>query len=281
MSVQSQEEDKRKVDRIFEEIRLKQEKSKKKDKIWAIIGGFISVTIIGGGIWFLISHTIMPLVPTPQEVFAKLKPVLTDPWFYKSVATTTYRITMGFVIGGVLGVPYGLMVGWSRVAEDFLFPPFEILRPVPPVAWVPLSIIIFGSLEPSIIFICFIGAFFVIALNAKLGVEGIDLSIFRAAQCLGANRRQIFRQIVLPGALPAIFTGLSLGIGIAAVSVVAAEMVAGQFGIGYLAWESYNLIRFPKVIIAMITIGLIGFILISIVRLIGKRFLSWARITFQ
>jgi NitT/TauT family transport system permease protein len=223
----------------------------------------------------------MPLVPTPYEVYEKALDVMVDPWFYKSILVTIYSITLGFVMGALIGVPFGLLIGWNKVAEDFLFPPFEILRPVPPVAWVPLAIVIFGALEPSIIFVCFIGAFFVIALNAKLGVEAIDYSIFRAARCLGANRRQVFRKIVLPGALPAVFTGLSLGIGIAAVSVVAGEMIAGQYGVGYMAWESYNLIRFPRVIIAMITIGMIGFILTSTVRLIGKKYLAWAKITFQ
>ena len=276
MSVQIQD-----ADKIFEEIHKKQEKQKKEDQRGAIVGGFISIFIIGGGIWYGISHTIMPNVPTPYEVYLKLGSVMIDPWFYKSILVTTYRILLGFVIGTLLGVPFGLLIGWNKMAEDFLFPPFEILRPVPPVAWVPLSIVIFGALEPSMIFICFIGAFFVIALNAKLGVESIDISFFRAAQCLGANRRQIFRQVVLPGALPAVFTGLSLGIGIAAVSVVAAEMISGEYGIGYMAWESYNLIRFSRVIIAMITIGIIGFILISIIRLIGKKYLAWARITFQ
>lgn len=276
MSVQIQE-----ADKIFEEIRKKQEKQKKKDQIGAIVGGFISILIIGGSIWYGISHTIMLNVPTPYEVYLKLGGVITDPWFYKSILVTTYRILLGFAIGAVLGVPFGLLIGWNKVTEDFLFPTFEILRPVPPVAWVPLSIVVFGALEPSMIFICFIGAFFVIALNAKLGVESIDLSFFRAAQCLGANRRQIFRQIILPGALPAVFTGLSLGIGIASVSVVAAEMISGEYGIGYMAWESYNLIRFSRVIIAMITIGIIGFTLISAIRLIGKKYLAWARITFQ
>ncbi|MBA7566957.1 Bicarbonate transport system permease protein CmpB [subsurface metagenome] len=269
------------ADKIFEEIRKKQEEQKKKDQIGATVGGFISILIIGGGIWYGISHTIMPNVPTPYEVYLKLGGVIIDPWFYKSIIVTTYRILLGFAMGAVLGVPFGLLIGWNKVAEDFLFPTFEILRPVPPVAWVPLSIVVFGALEPSMIFICFIGAFFVIALNAKLGVEGIDLSLFRAAQCLGAGRGQIFRHIVLPGALPAVFTGLSLGIGIASVSVVAAEMISGEYGIGYMAWESYNLIRFSRVIIAMITIGIIGFTLISVIRLVGKKYLAWARITFQ
>src|SRR5208283_197023 len=127
-------------------------------------------------------------------------------------------------------------------------------------------------------FITFTGAFFVVTLNARLGVESIDQSLFKAAWCLGANPRQIFRHIVLPGALPAIFTGLALGIGISWETVVAAEMIAGQYGLGYLTWESYNLIRYPEVILSMTSIGVLGYICSAIIRSAANKYLAWRKV---
>jgi NitT/TauT family transport system permease protein len=146
------------------------------------------------------------------------------------------------------------------------------------VAWVPLSIIVFAQLEYSIVFITFTGAFFVVTLNARLGAESIDQSLFRAAWCLGANRHQVFRHVVLPGALPAIFTGLALGIGISWETVVAAEMIAGQYGLGYLTWESYNLIRYPEVILSMVSIGILGYICSAIIRAAANKYLAWRKV---
>jgi NitT/TauT family transport system permease protein len=223
----------------------------------------------------------MPLVPDPFSVSQFVIPTVTDPWFLTSVLITSLRILAGFVFGAIVGVPLGLMMGWNKVFDDFTFPTFELLRPVPPVAWIPLSIIVLGNLEAAMIFICFKGAFWAITLNAKLGVEMIPQNLYRAARCLGASPRQIFFKIVLPGAMPSVFTGFTLGIAISAVSVVAAEMIAGKYGIGYLAWESYSLLRFPEIIIAMLTIGLIGWLYSAIVRLVGKRILKWANIVFQ
>ncbi|MBA7534436.1 Bicarbonate transport system permease protein CmpB [subsurface metagenome] len=248
--------------------------------IYIFLSGVVSLGI-GFIAWIIISNTIMPLVPTPFEVGEILIPVLIDPWFFKSVFVTSYRILAGVMLGAIFGMPLGLLMGWQKKFDDLTFPIFELLRPVPPVAWIPLSIIVLGNLNASMVFICFIGAFFVITLNAKLGVEKVPLSFYRAAKSLGANPSYIFRKIVLPAALPDVFTGFTLGVGISSVSVVAAEMIAGNMGIGYLCWESFSLLRFPDIVIAMLTIGLIGWFYSTIVRLIGSKFLKWTRIISQ
>jgi len=268
------------TERIFTEIYQEQRRRRTKNRIIEFLAGIASLGM-GFVAWLILSHTIMSLVPSPFEVAKWLVPSLSDPWYYKSILVTSYRIFAGFGIAAVCGMPLGLMMGWNKKFEDFTFPVFELLRPVPPVAWVPLSIIVLGNLDVSMVFICFIGAFFVITLNAKLGVERIPINLYRAARSLGANSTQVFRKVVLPGALPAVFTGFTLGIAISAVSVVAAEMIAGNYGVGYLAWESYSLLRFPEIIIAMFTIGLIGWAYSAIVRLVGMKFLKWAKIVFQ
>jgi NitT/TauT family transport system permease protein len=261
----------------YEEVYFKQRQAAKRLKrnqaITGILGG-LSFLII----WYLCSKTIMDKLPSPIDALVQSVKTITEPWYYKSVYYSLYRVVVGFCTASVIAIPLGLMMGWNSIVRDMTMPGFELFRSVPPVAWVPLSIIIFANMEYSIIFITFTGAFFVVALNAKLGAESIDQSLFRAAWCLGANPRQIFRHILLPGALPSIFMGLALGMGIAWQTVVAAEMIAGQYGLGYLAWESYSLIRFPEVILAMVSIGILGYGCSSILRLFANKYLAWRKI---
>jgi NitT/TauT family transport system permease protein len=169
-------------------------------------------------------------------------------------------------------------MGWKARIKNWTFPAAEILRHIPPVSWVPLTIIVTASLTPAIVLIIFIGTFFATALNSMLGVQSIDRSIFRAATCLGANQRQIFRHILFPGSLPSILYGMVLGMGLAWMSVVAGEMISGDYGVGYLAWQSYSLLRFPEIILAMLTIGALSYVSSEIIRLIINRFLKWRKV---
>lgn len=248
-------------------------KQKKKQVITGILGGMTFILI-----WYVFSQTIMNKLPSPLETLIQSIKTVSDPWYYKSVYHSLFRVLVGFFTASAIAIPLGLMMGWNRIVRDMTMPGFELFRSVPPVAWVPLSIIIFAQMEYSIVFITFTGAFFVVALNAKLGAESIDPSLFRAAWCLGTNSRQIFRHILLPGSLPSIFMGLALGMGIAWQTVVAAEMIAGQYGLGYLAWESYSLIRFPEVILAMTSIGVLGYVCSAILRAIANKYLAWRRV---
>lgn len=267
----------RSVEAQYSKIYLERQQSGRKLKKRSLILG-----LSGGAVflltWYVLTATIMDKTPGPIETVVTCAGTVLDAWYYKSIYYSLYRVVLGFLVASAVAIPLGLMMGWNRVFSDFTMPGFEILRPVPPVAWVPLSIIIFAQLEYSILFITFTGAFFIVTLNARLGAESIDPSLFRAAWCLGASPRQVFRQVVLPGALPAIFTGLALGMGISWETVVAAEMIAGQYGLGYLTWESYNLIRYPEVILSMVSIGILGYICSALIRAAANKYLAWRKV---
>jgi NitT/TauT family transport system permease protein len=265
------------VEAKYEEIYFKRKERAGKEKKHQVLLGFLGgITFLIG--WYVLSHTVMDKLPDPIVTITVSAGRVLDAWYYKSIIYSLYRVLVGFVIASSVAIPLGLFMGWNRICSDLFMPGFELMRPVPPVAWVPLSIIIFAQLEYSIVFITFTGAFFVVTLNARLGAESIDQSLFRAAWCLGASPGQIFRHVVLPGALPAIFTGLALGIGISWETVVAAEMIAGQYGLGYLTWESYNLIRYPEVILSMTSIGVLGYICSAIIRSAANKYLAWRKV---
>jgi len=195
--------------------------------------------------------------------------------YYQHIWSSIWRVTQAFVLATLLGVPLGLFLGWSRKFKEFVFPVFETLRPIPILAWVPLAIVMFISTESAVIYLTFLASFFATALNTMLGVESIDESYVRAAYCLGAKRRQVFIHIIIPGALPFIFTGLQISIGVSWFSLVAAEMVSGQFGLGYVINTSYTMVRYPTIVIGMITLGIVGYVTSAAVRILGDYMMQW------
>jgi NitT/TauT family transport system permease protein len=195
--------------------------------------------------------------------------------YYQHIWVSIWRVTQAFVLATVLGVPLGLFLGWSRKFKEYVFPVFETLRPIPILAWVPLAIVMFISTESAVIYLTFLASFFATALNTMLGVESIDESYVRAAYCLGAKRHQVFRHIIIPGALPFIFTGLQISIGVSWFSLVAAEMVSGQYGLGYVINTSYTMVRYPTIVIGMITLGFVGYVTSAMVRILGDYLMQW------
>ena len=200
---------------------------------------------------------------------------LYTPEYYQHIGRSVWRVTQAFTLATVFGVPLGLLLGWSRRFRDYVFPLFELLRPIPVLAWVPLAIVMFVATESAVIYLAFLASFFATALNAMLGVESIDDSYVRAAECLGASRAQVFRHVILPGALPFIFTGLQISVGVAWFSLVAAEMVSGQYGLGYVINTSYSTVRYPTIIIGMITLGVVGYVTSAMVRVVGDLLMQW------
>ncbi len=195
--------------------------------------------------------------------------------FYEHIYVSCRRIFFAFLIATGIGVPLGLFMGWSRKFRDYTFPVLEILRPIPILAWVPLSILMFKGFEAPVIFLATLASLFVTTLNTLLGVNSIDESYFRAAGCLGSKPRHIFWHVVVPGALPFMFTGLQISVGVAWFSLVAAEMVSGDYGLGYLIVDAYmNNVTVPMVI-GMITLGFVGWLTSVMVRIVGNRMMQW------
>jgi NitT/TauT family transport system permease protein len=155
-------------------------------------------------------------------------------------------------------------------------PIFEVLRPIPAIAWVPMSIMLWPTNEVSIVYITFLGSFFPILLNTIHGVTGFDPVLIRAARCLGAGEGRLFWNVILPGALPQIFTGLAVGMGVAWVSLIAAEMISGQFGVGYFTWEAYSLVNYAEIALGMITIGVLGLICSGAIQFVGSLLMPWS-----
>lgn len=207
-----------------------------------------------------------------------------DPMYGLSIYTSEYymhvwvsirRVAIAFLLATALGVPLGLFLGWSKTFREYVFPVFELLRPIPILAWVPLAIIMFTGSETPVIFLTFLASFFATALNTMLGVESIDESYTRAAYCLGANRWQVFREVIIPGAMPYVFTGLQISVGVAWFSLVAGEMVSGQYGLGYVINTSYTMVRYPTIIIGMVTLGIVGYATSAMVRVAGNYMMQW------
>ncbi len=195
--------------------------------------------------------------------------------YWADIGTSCLRIFFAFSIATGVGVPLGLFMGWSKTIRDYTFPVLETLRPIPILAWVPLAILMVPGYEGPVIFLATLASLFVTTLNTMLGVDSIDEEYFRAAGCLGSSEWQIFKNVVVPGALPFIFTGLQISIGVAWFSLVAAEMVSGAGGLGYSINDAYmNNVPLPMVI-SMLTLGFVGWITSIFVRKVGDFLMQW------
>ncbi len=214
-------------------------------------------------------------IPSPVEVWDNATRLAQSDKFYENMYVSLRRILIGFGVATVLGVALGLLIGQYRAARALLFPLFETLRPIPAIAWVPMAIMLWPTNETSIVFITFLGSFFPILLNTIHGVNSVDPVLLRAARCLGTTEFGLLRQVVLPASLPHIFTGLAIGMGVAWVSLIAAEMISGQFGIGYFTWEAYSLIEYADIAIGMIVIGVLGLLCSGGIRVLGNVLMPW------
>jgi NitT/TauT family transport system permease protein len=189
--------------------------------------------------------------------------------YYTHIWASLQRVLVAFLGALGLGVPLGLVMGWSVRFREYTFPAFELLRPIPILAWVPLAIVMFQSVEGPVLFLTFLPAFFATTLNTLLGVRSVDRDLIRAAHCLGSTPADVFRHVIVPGALPYIFTGLQIAMGVAWFSLVAGEMIAGRFGLGYLINAAYTTSRYPTIVIGMATLGLVGWGTSAAIRVVG------------
>jgi NitT/TauT family transport system permease protein len=202
---------------------------------------------------------------------------LVSPRYWSSWLVSFERVGYGFAMAQLLGIPLGLLLGTRRAFHEVVYPVVELLRPIPPLAWVPLSILFWPTAELSIVFITFIGPFFIIVINVHDSVRGIRKEHLWLARSLGASRGQIFRRIVLPCVIPSIAVGMTLGIAVAWNVVIAAEMIASDAGLGRLTWEGYVSHTATTVVIGMASIGLAGYLSTLVVSYAERKMMPWRK----
>jgi NitT/TauT family transport system permease protein len=216
-------------------------------------------------------------VPSPLAVYESFTKAMHDPKFLMHVLLSCRRIIFGFSLAALVAVPLGLVMGRFKLIHEIVFPVSEVLRPIPAIAWVPMAIMLWPTNEQSIVFITFLGSFFPILVNTLHGMVLVDPVLVRAARCLGARETSIFREVYFPASLPHIFTGLTVGMGVAWVSLIAAEMISGQYGIGYFTWEAYSLVQYADIALGMIAIGVLGLTSSVLIRSAGRLVMPWGR----
>jgi NitT/TauT family transport system permease protein len=249
--------------------------------------GRVAVPVLVVVAWEIFSRSgVLPaaLLPAPSKVLWSL-----GDWVFgidestqaysgnwaKHAAASCRRVAAGYLIAAVSGIVLGISIGWWRWVERTFEPTLQMLRPVPPVSWIPLAIIWFGIADKPAIFLVFLGAFFPVLMNTIHGVKTIDKGLIRAAAMMGSTQGQLLRFVVLPAALPSIFAGLRIAIGTAWMLTVTAEMVAVKSGLGYSLWDSYYFLRYDIVLAAMISIGLMGFLSDALLKKVMQTMLHW------
>ena len=238
-----------------------------------VLKGTISISMVVI-VWWVVTaglHLFTPLVlPSPITVAVAAWQLVFDPdlqlfsgGIYNGslighALISTGRVALGFAIGVIVAVPLGILIARRRTIEPYIDPILQILRPIPPIAWTPLTILWFGIGLKAIVFLIFLGAFWPMLLNTISGIREVPPILGQAAASLGASRRQILFTVILPAAIPFLFTGLRLSFGAAWITIVAAELIAATDGLGYLIMNARRILAAPDIVVGMLTIGLLG-----------------------
>ncbi len=242
-----------------------------------ILPSIAVIALIIGVWWSVVVLTGSVVFPTPWQVVTGTAELIRDGTLWEHIGASLFRVGCGFGLAVVIAVPLGLWMGWVRGAYVTLNPLFQMLRPISPIAWIPIAILWFGVGNVSPIFLIFISSVFPMVVQTTSGVHTIEKRYLRAAANFGVSRATLFRQVVIPAVLPQIIVGMRIGLGVAWLVVVAAEMIALRSGLGYLIIDSRNAgNRYDLVVAGMIIIGLIGLMLDGLMRLLeGLKIVRW------
>lgn len=219
------------------------------------------------------------VMPDPVTVFGGFFKAFVEPIGTKTmtmhILISLRRMLIPYVFGGFFGVLVGVLMGWYKVADAIFMPYIQMLRPIPPIAWIPLSIIWFGFDEGSKYFLIFLACFFTIALTTYNGVHSVDETLVRASKMLGANDRQLFLTIVLPTTVPYIFSGLQVALGSAWATIVAAEMIRSSEGVGWLIVRGQDVGNMTQIMIGIVAIALTGLLITTLMRVLESKLCAW------
>ena len=247
------------------------------NKLKHILPALAVLTLLLAAWWLAVIQTRSVIFPTPWQVVTGTIELINDGTLWVHIGASLMRVGVGFVLAVLVAVPLGLWLGWVKSAYLTLNPLFQILRPISPIAWIPIAILWFGVGNESPIFLIFISSVFPMVVQTTAGVHTIERRYLRAAENFGVSRYTLFREVVVPATLPQIIVGMRIGLGVAWLVVVAAEMIALRSGLGYLIIDSRNAgNRYDLVIAGMIIIGLIGLMLDGTMRLLeGLKSVRW------
>jgi ABC-type nitrate/sulfonate/bicarbonate transport system permease component len=217
------------------------------------------------------------MLPPPTAVISAAADLMRRGVLFTHIFDSLYRVLLAVGTATVLGVPLGLAMGWSSRFRAVVDPLLEFVRPIPPLAWIPLSILWFGIGDVQIVYIIFLAAFFPVVLNSLAGARDVDTYLVRAGLSLGARPRELFVTVVLPAALPHIFTGMRVGLGIGWMALVAGELVAAPSGLGYMINNARTLFRSDYILLGMVLIGVLGLVLDYLMRQAARFAMPWHR----
>jgi nitrate/nitrite transport system permease protein len=229
-------------------------------------------------VWQILCMKPGATLPSPTKIWSEARDLITDPFFVAGpqdiglgwrVLTSLQRVAIGYGLAGIIGIMFGTIIGQSVWAMRGLDPIFQVLRTISPLAWLPISLAAFRDSQPSAIFVIFITSVWPIIINTAVGIRNIPQDYRNVAAVVRLNHLEFFWKIMIPSAAPYIFTGLRIGIGLSWLAIVAAEMLTGGVGIGFFIWDAWNSSRLSDIVVALIYIGVIGFILDRIVAFIA------------
>ncbi len=238
------------------------------------------ILLLLGLIWEMLCSGADAALPPPSQVVAETWELIVDPFYDNGgndvglawqLLASLERVAVGYLLAVVAGVGLGVLIGQSDWAMRGLDPIFQVLRTVPPLAWLPLSLAGFQDSHPSALFVIFITAIWPIIINTAVGIRNIPQDYRNVAQVLQLNGFEYFKTIMLPAAAPYIFTGLRIGVGLSWLAIIAAEMLIGGVGIGFFIWDAWNASRISDIILALVYIGVVGFVLDRLVAFVGQR----------
>ncbi len=238
------------------------------------------ILLLLGVLWEMLCSGADAALPPPSQVIAETWELIVDPFYDNGgndvglawqLLASLERVAVGYLLAVVAGVGLGVLIGQSDWAMRGLDPIFQVLRTVPPLAWLPLSLAGFQDSHPSALFVIFITAIWPIIINTAVGIRNIPQDYRNVAQVLQLNGFEYFKTIMLPAAAPYIFTGLRIGVGLSWLAIIAAEMLIGGVGIGFFIWDAWNASRISDIILALVYIGVVGFVLDRLVAFVGQR----------
>ncbi len=232
------------------------------------------------GLWAIIAKTGGRL-PDPTSTFHSAVALFSDPFYRKgpndqgigwNILNSLGRVGIGFGLAALIGIPLGFLLGRFRFLSDMCAPVISLLRPVSPLAWLPIGLLVFHAANPAAIYVIFISSIWPMIINTAVGVRQIPQDYLNVARVLKLSEWKVFTKILFPSVLPFMLTGVRLGIGVAWLVIVAAEMLTGGVGIGFWVWDEWNNLNVQHIIIAIITVGVVGLILEQSILLVARRF---------